>query len=515
MFQRLQSFCETAMSRFFYAAPLCLLAGALGALSMAPLSAWYVLPVSFSVLYMALAFSSSKKAAFFYGWLFGFAYFVFGLSWIGNALLVEGNDYKWAWPLAVSGLPAVLAFFTGVSALISKAVFKLKSVSGFFGFVGVFGIFELLRGVLFTGFPWNLYGYAWAGTPEMLQILFYSDAYFLSFLTIFWTGAFSLLFVLPAKRSLPVILIALLSAALCFGFGSMRLQNASQDVNENIQIKIVQPNINQSEKWQRDKMVNHFAHMIEQSKATAEDIKTTYIVWPETAMSYWLMNDPGVRGTIKAMLYSYPNGASLFTGLLDFKPETQEYTNSLVMLNRDARIVNQYDKSHLVPFGEYIPFQNYIPLAPVAQFQGFKTGGGPETPMTEEGLSYSPLICYEILFPHKAVEKDQIPDFIVNVTNDGWYGMSAGPYQHLTKAVFRAIETGVPVIRSANTGISTVVSPYGGTITPSALFESAVTTYELPAKIESGRFSTGFKLALFLLATGCFIIIGWLSRLPK
>jgi apolipoprotein N-acyltransferase len=510
MLKTIQAFFETAMSRFFYSAPLSLGGGALAALAMAPLNAFYILPLSFLILYAVLLYAPSKKAAFLYAWLFGFGYFVFSLSWIGNALLVEGNDYRWAWPLAVSGLPAVLALFTASAGALTKWLFNLKSVSGFLGFVGCFALFEFLRGILFTGFPWNLFGYAWAGVPQMLQILFWTDTYFLSLLTVFWAGSFGFFLLSSKNKALPVLLTSIITMALCFGYGAYRLSHADMGVRDGVQIKIVQPNITQSEKWRRDKMVDHFAQMIAQSRASEEDNKTTYIVWPETAMSYWLMNDDGIRGSIKAMLYSYPQGANLFTGLLDYK--TKGYTNSLVMLNKDARIVNEYHKSHLVPFGEYIPFQDYIPLAPVAKFQGFETGGGVVTQDTPEGLKYSPLICYEILFPYKAINEEDRPDFIVNVTNDAWYGISAGPYQHLTKAVFRAIETGVPVIRAANTGISAVVTPYGRIEKPSALFKNAVTTYQLPSNASERTFSTTFKTSFFLLILLGFICVGGVSK---
>ena len=160
------------------------------------------------------------------------------------------------------------------------------------------------------------------------------------------------------RESIIVLSVAGISFTSWVGYGALRLQNADTAVHENIQVKIIQPNIAQSEKWQRQRMAGHFAQMLELSKADEDNQNITYIVWPETALSYWIANDPGAMGSIRAMLHSYPQGATLFTGMLRYEPDTKRYFNSLVSIGKDGQTTNIYDKSHLVPFGEYIPFQH-------------------------------------------------------------------------------------------------------------------------------------------------------------
>lgn len=486
---------------------LCFVSGSLCALTMAPYNIWAVFLIGFGVLYWAIDRAPRKRVAFAYGWVWAFGYFVFSLYWIGNALLVEGNPYKWAWPLAVCGLPALLAFFNGFASLIVKWVCDLKRWHGYFGFAAVLSLFEYARGHVFTGFPWNLYGYSWIDLPQIAQIAAFESIYFLSFLTLLWLSAGGFLIVSNHKKQkiiMPVGLIVLFIACLLYG-GSIIPQRT--EFRDDVAIKLVQPNTNQAEKWQRDKMEGHFFNALELSEARSQDGDTnTLILWPETVLSPAFLNDPYYREQIGGMLQRYQGEAVLMTGAL--RREGEDYYNSLLTINAQGSLGNIYNKSHLVPFGEYIPFQKYIPLAPVAQFSGFVQGDGVTSLSLFGDLTYSPLICYEILFPHKAVAKDTHPDFIVNVTNDAWYGDSAGPRQHLVKARFRAIEERVPVLRAANTGISAIIDPYGGNIATTDIFAQDILSYRLPAKplnsIGLGFYSfllfPFIPIALFILA---------------
>lgn len=465
------------------AALLCFAAGSLAALSMPPLNFWPVLFVSLPVLYIAVANAPGSLTGFIRGWLFGFGYFLFSLSWIGNALLVEGNHFKWAWPLAVSGLPALLAFFPALACALSKRLFNLHNLWGLLGFISVLCGFEWLRGHVFTGFPWNLFGYTWAEHLALLQILRISDVYMLTWLTCLWAlvPAAWLLFH-SKKEKLIFVSIAVLSIVGCISFGVWQLQTPVQFKDDTV-IKIVQPNIPQAEKWKKDKMAEHFKTQISLSEHTGQDDVSTLIIWPETALSFRILDQAESMPEIKRMLRSYPGDAVLLSGALLRNVETKTYTNSLIAMQDNGSISNVYDKHHLVPFGEYIPFQKWIPLAPVVRFKGFEFGGGLKTHELSGGLKYSPLICYEIIFPGKSIEQGSTPDLIINVTNDGWYGDSAGPYQHFTMALYRAIETGVPVIRVANTGISGVISPQGQIFGQTRLFEATTNVVNIPEKM--------------------------------
>ena len=494
---------EQLLKRRFLALAFCFTAGSLASLSMAPLNAWPILFVSIPALYFSILYAGSNKGAFIRGWLFGFGYFLFSLSWIGNALLVEGNPYKWAWPIAVSGLPALLAFFPAFTALFSKKFLNLRCLWGWLGFISLYCGFEWLRGHVFTGFPWNLFGYTWADNLTILQTLWLSDAYMLTWLTLLWASMPACLLVFNKHHKIFSVGLAGALLVACLLFGSLQLQH-EQAHHEDVNIRLVQPNIDQAEKWQGDKMAGHFSKHLELSQNTEQTDTPTFIIWPETALSYRILNSAKAVEDIRSMLRSYNQSSTLLTGMLRFDKEDSSYTNSLIAIERNGNISNIYDKHHLVPFGEYMPFQKWIPLAPIVQFKGFTRGEGLKVMETTAGLKYSPLICYEIIFPGRSVPKHGSTDFIVNVTNDAWYGQSAGPYQHLTQALFRAIETGVPVIRSANTGFSAVISPYGRVAGQTELFSTNAQNHALPQK---RNLPEGLKLFKHTFATLFLLVL--------
>lgn len=436
-------------------------------LSMAPWGFWPAMIAGFGGFYFLMTKMKTRRAVFAAGWLFGFGYFSCGLWWIANALLVPGNPFSWVWPLAIAGLPAMLAFFPALAAYVAARFSDLKTIPGFLLFIALMGISEWLRGHVFTGFPWNLYGYAWNGWAAMMQNDAWAGPYMLTLLTVFWAALPGFLFSwgVSAKNRIVLAAAALLVFSLCAGFGYGRLAGAGNESQENVEVLIVQPDIPQEEKWDNAKAVDNLLTLSTLS-ASQKDApgKTTIILWPETAILAGALTHPNALAILKPAFDSYSGPAWLLTGML--RSETngggERYFNSIAAVGRDIAVSAMYDKSHLVPFGEYIPLQKYIPLAPFVRFEGFTSGGGPQT-LTLPGLPpVSPLVCYEIIFPGKAARRGaDRPAFIFNATNDAWYGDSPGPRQHFMQARFRAIEEGLPVVRSANTGISGLIDPYG------------------------------------------------------
>lgn len=487
--------------------------GYAGAYAMPPWGYWFMLFPALSGFYILTGTSASARQALVLGWFFGLGYYIAGLSWVGNAFKVEGNPFSWVLPIAVAGLPMMLSCFSALAGMLARRFYALNKVTGFLGFTGILATGEWLRGHVFTGFPWNLYGHAWAEMLPVVQIVYYTDVYFLTLLTVFWMTLPGFLFLgkdAGRRTKSALVLIAALSFAVCHGLGNARLNANPTEFHEDVSVQIVQPNIAQSDKWQRDKMVSIFYRHVDLSRtvdAGAGD-GTTYVVWPETALSQWFAQDRSSMKAIADALASHQGKAYLLTGLLRKAPESDRYLNSIALINDKGEISNLYDKSHLVPFGEYVPFQKWIPLEPVVRFSGFLPGGGVKSFTTPEGLSYSPLVCYEVIFSGKVVERGTRPDFIVNVTNDGWYGRSAGPHQHFTQAVFRAVEEGVPVVRSANTGVSGLADAYGRVLYRSELFEESAKTFRLPKKIATPAKSPYFEsiilwgLLLSLMAVG-------------
>lgn len=487
--------------------------GVICAASMAPLNLWFALLPGLGLFYIVLSASTSPLRSFAWGWAFGAGYFIAGMSWIGNALLVDGNPYVWAWPLAVVGFQGSLAFFTAFACLAVYYACNLKNIYGFLGFVALLSLSEWLRGHIFTGFPWNLFGYTWADILPIVQIVSFSNAYFLTFLTIFWMAlpGFLFLWQRPRKTKAMLAASAIASFALCYAWGAWRLQTHETQYREDISLRLIQPNIAQSEKWDRRRLVNHYYKHLSLSQPGEEDnspSRTTYIVWPETSLNQWFLEDKSSLNALKNTLATYPGNAYLMTGVLRRIAEPKTYFNSFVTIDRQGQTLQTYDKSHLVPFGEYMPYQKWIPIGPVSRFTGMKPGDGIQSFTTPENLRYSPLICYEIIFPGAVIDRSQQekPDIIINVTNDSWYGISGGPYQHFNHAIFRAVEEGIPVARSANTGFTGLIDPYGRILYRSELFTDVAKSLALPEKANFSRKSILFEnVAILFIFTALFL----------
>lgn len=468
---------------------LALTAGAAASFAFAPYHWWGLLIPAYSGLYLLLNKTTTFRGGFGFGWAFGFGLFIFSLSWIGNALLVEGNPYVWAYPLAVCALPAALAFFPALACGISSRFLKLPTIPGFIGFCSLLGASEWLRGHIFTGFPWNLPAYAFGANPPLLQAVSVIDIYSLSLFIILLSTAPGLCALHPKKAGAWAITIGLgLGLIGFYAHGYQRLSAAPMAMHPDITLKIIQPDTPQQEKWDAAKLPVHFEELVQLSFAKGDETpgKTTLIIWPETALHYQYLTDTNAMAAIQDMLRSYPGPAALIAGTLVKDKETGAFTNSILGIDSSGTTQTRYDKFHLVPFGEYIPFQNLIGTAipTITKFSGFTRGPGPQTqelilPGAAQPFRFSPLVCYEILFPGAVIDSQTAkPQAIINATNDGWYGFSAGPHQHLLKAVFRAVEEGVPVVRAANNGISAVIDPYGRVLMQSELFVEG--TYNAP-----------------------------------
>lgn len=491
---------------FFFHLLLSLVSGVFLAFAQAPTYFWFLIFPCFGLFYLLHSFAVNKKRVFFLTFCFAIGYFVTGLNWIGNALLVEGNEYRWVWPIAVIALPTLLSSFTALFSTIGFILFRKGSLIHLIGLSLLLTASEFSRGYAFTGFPWNLYGYAWGNVLPIIQSLSIIGPYGLTFLTVLAGCSAGYLVLANAERKKILGSALIVTFAVLFVFGSIRLKNDVQ-TNQDVLIHIVQPNIVQADKWKPEKLAENFEKHIELSFMTRVALRNI-IVWPETAISPSFYSSPAVQQRMTTILN---RNTVLLTGALavtqEEGSEERSYHNSLALFDGLSAPLRLYSKSHLVPFGEYIPFQKYIPLKPVVSFVGFERGKGSTSIDIGEGFPlFSPLICYEIIFPHQAVDRDQPrPDFILTVTNDGWYGDSAGPYQHFEQARFRAIEQAIPVIRSANTGISGLIDPYGRVIEKAELLQEASISVFLPEKSAEatfyGRYSDKplFILALLLL----------------
>jgi len=468
------------------------LLGAMGALGFAPVFLLPALLLSLSGIWFLLERNIEDKSSvfkiFWLGWFFGLGHFTAGLYWITYALTVDLASFWWAMPLALFGIPAILAAFTGTSFLLTS-FWPYKGISRAFAFAAIWVGVEWLRGHLFTGFPWNLLGYAWAFSAEMRQFASLGGVYGLSFLTLLM--AVSLVYI-AGKRSFErnISLSIYLVTTLFWLWGKEHLSTPQVTATPPLAIRLVQPSTPQTLKWDPAQKEANLQKLLEMT-AQPSLIPLKAIIWPESAVSFFLEQDLNHRLLIADAL---PQGSLLFTGGLrrtDDGVKLLNLWNSLLVLNDKGDMVAHYDKSHLVPFGEYLPFRSFLDRVfgkgsikkITAGTLDFTAGSGPTTlPLPQELPPFSGLVCYEVIFPRAVINPTQPrPGWIINVTNDAWYGNASGPYQHLEAARFRAIEEGIPLVRVANSGVSAVFDAYGRTVGSLRLNEKGVLDVFLPS----------------------------------
>jgi apolipoprotein N-acyltransferase len=425
------------------------------------------------------------------GWWLGFGYFLAGLWWMGAAMLVEADQFAWALPLAVIGLPAVLALFTAIGFAFARLLWSPGSLR-IFALAAGLGAAEWLRGHVLTGFPWNNFGMALAQAGPLAQAASLTGLYGLDLAAIvIFAAPATLVDRKPGERFLSNAAIwsaALLLACLAM-FGALRLaMNPTQEAAD-VKLRLMQPNLPQDAKFNPNNGPEILRRYLALSDRATGPERTgvadvTHLIWPESAFPYVLTQEPQALAAIARALH----GKILITGAArvegDVGGRRGKIFNAIQVLQGD-RVVAFYDKMHLVPFGEYLPFENLLRPLGVSQLVPgtWDRGEGPRA-LTAPGLPrIAPLVCYEAVFPGEATAEadEQLrPQLLLNVTNDGWFGQTTGPYQHFAQARLRAIEEGLPLIRVANTGISAIVDPYGRIIESLPLGVEGVIDGRLP-----------------------------------
>lgn len=495
-------------------------AGALSVLALPPFNFFAVLFVSFPVLVWLLDGASGSaergllgrmRPAFATGWWFGFGYFVAGLWWLGNALLVDANGFAWALPLAVLGLPAVLAVFYGVATscawlLWSDGIGRIAALGAAFGLV------EWARGFILTGFPWNTIGYAAMPAPLMMQSAELVGIYGMSALTVFVFSAPALVGTRRGAVAGMLAALVLFSGHIGYGWFALHRLDAGEQPPTRAIIRIVQPAIDQSAKWDTDERERIFARLLQFSAVPPREgePRPTHIVWPETALPFLLTENPGALSRIADML---PVGQTLVTGAVRFEDGVggapPRYYNTIYAIDDEGQIIGSADKAHLVPFGEYLPLEAWMRrfgFTPVAEtFGGFSPADRRGLLALPGGLAAVPLICYEAIFPDMAHLPEGRASLLLNLTNDAWYGITPGPYQHLRQAQLRAVETRLPLVRGANNGISAVVDAGGRILGSLPLGEAGVFDIVLPPQSDQflhmriRQFNFGLIIAIMVV----------------
>lgn len=437
--------------------------GAVSTLALPPAFAWPVLYATIPALIWLVGAAGTWRGRAWVGWCFGFGYFTAGLYWISNAPLVASDDFWWMVPFAAVGLPMFLALFHALAMALGG--WPRDPLARALGLVGALAGVEWLRGWVLTGFPWNLIGYAWAGSDWMMQSAAWIGVHGMGVLLLLSAALPAA--ALTARRPLPLLVGAAAIPVLIAAAGAWRLaqappldgtRDAAPVAAETIGLRLVQPGIPQREKWGRAFQRRNFdLHLALSAEGRPDWV--AHVIWPETAAAFFLADAPGALAEIAAVV---PPGGYLITGAPRRDGDPPRLFNSLLVVDGGGHVAARYDKAHLVPFGEYVPLADWLPIRQVAQgASGYAPGPGLVT-LTLPGLpAVGPLICYEAIFPGKVVDSAAPPKWLLNLTNDAWYGHTAGPHQHWTQTRLRAVEEGMPMVRVASTGITAVADPWG------------------------------------------------------
>lgn len=501
-------------------AALAALAGALAVLALPPFNFFAVLFVSLPVLVWLLDGASGAadsgvlgrlRPAFATGWWFGFGYFTAGLWWLANALLVDAESFAWALPIAIFGLPALLALYYGAATALARLMWS-DGLGRIAALAAAFGLAEWIRGFAFTGFPWNAIGYAAMPTPLLMQSSEVVGIYGMSALAVFVFSVPALIGTGRGAVSGQLAALALFLAHAGYGWFALSQPEGVPPQAGGAVVRIVQPAVDQSAKWDMAERERIFQQLLDLSAMPPRPrtARPTHIIWPETALPFLLTENPGALSRMADMLQV---GQTLVTGAV--RPEegtggaTQRYYNTIYAIDDEGQIVGSADKAHLVPFGEYLPFEELLRqfgLSPVAEtFGGFSAAERRSLLALPGGLNAVPLICYEAIFPGLAEVDEGRGDLLLNVTNDAWYGNTPGPYQHLRQAQVRAVETRLPLVRAANSGISVVTDAAGRVVGSLALGEAGAFDVELPYAAAPGwndanrQFNFGLIIAIMVM----------------
>ncbi len=491
--------------------------GMLGALAFPPIN-FIVAPfIAFPAwLYMLESNQDqSWKRHFSLGFWFALGYFTVGLYWITFALGVDLSIFWWLIPFSLFGIPTGLGVYVGIMSVLLKLT-NSRGISRCFFFAALWTTGELAWGTGPMALPWNPLGSIWTGFEPMLQTLSIYGIYGLTLVT-------ALLVSLPTllrKNQFKPGRIAYITSMLCLfilasGWGIIRPTSTPVHYKENPPVvRLVQPYIPQDLNWQPARAQEQFRDLIQLSSEPGE-LKPNIIIWPESALPLLLGEDQVAREVVARML---PENGYLLSGSLRRErvpDEKMKIYNSLIMVGSDASVVATYDKHHLVQFGEYLPLRSIIPSSITKITSGdndFSRGPGPATVSLDSIPSFSPLICFEGIFSGEVVAPGPRPEWLLNITNDTWYGNSSGPYQHLQLSRMRSIEEGLPMVRAVNSGISAVFDSFGQEIARKGLLVRGVLDVHLPPALLEPTIFAQYGHLIFMLMMVAVVGFALLTR---
>ncbi len=453
---------------------LMLVLGAFAGTSVPPLFVLPALFVTFPFWVWALDGAERRRGlgrlfgpAFGIGFAFGWGYFIVAFHWLGAAFFVEGGWFLALMPVAILALAALIALFWGLASALahlcwSHGGWRIVTLAVFLSAA------EYARGTFFSGFPFDLLGYALTANIEMMQLSAIVGVYGLTLLTALLAMTPALIWPADGRgivaRLVPFFL-AVAAIAGQIGYGNYRLNTVEVTPRDDLSVRLVQPIITEHSNWAAANPPEIVSRLIE---VTGDPAGKDVVVWPESVFPFFLSTYPEALSRIARML---PPETTLLTGaprepeFLSENPGGNPGYNSILAINSDGEIVATYDKAHLVPFGEYLPFASFWRLFGITQFvpgtAGWAPGDGRRL-VSPPGLpSFIALICYEAIFSGDLGADHTQAGFILNVSNDEWFDGSIGPAQHAHHALLRAVETGLPLLRSTNSGVTFAADPLG------------------------------------------------------
>ena len=493
--------------------------GAASSLSLPPYNYLIINFFTFSVFFVFLfkksKISQSKKHFFFYGWLFGFGYFLSSLYWISISLTFDQN-FKFLIPITIILIPSFLGIFYGLITLCFIISKPKKIVISFFSFSLFFGVFEFIRGSILTGFPWNLIAYSFVNHLEILSITSLIGTYGFNLFCISLFASPSIFILRETKKDIGVCIIFLILPFIFYQYGSSYKEtfNSSDITNYDYKVRVIGSNISLDRFYSKIDPVSVINELIDISEPRKDD--KTIFIWPEGILPNVSQEELIEFKWLFEETFSKNHLLSIGINSQKMKKEKINYFNSFSIYDHNLEILNFYNKVNLVPFGEFLPFENILKIFGLRvitnNYQSFSKGNDRKIIEIKKGdfsLKILPLICYEIIYSGKIFKNPRF-DLIVNISEDGWFGKSIGPKQHFAHSIFRAVESGKYLLRSANNGIAAIVNPLGIVEQKVNFGKSGYVDFKKSKKISTTLFSKyGNKIFITLILLYIFMIFSF------
>jgi len=505
--------------RIYIESIILILLGSFSSFSLPPFNYILINFLTFSFFYIFLikifVASKNKKLFFLYGWLFGFGYFTINLYWISISLTFD-ESFKFLIPITVVLVPAFLAIFYGLASFLFLILKPKKNLSSFFLFSLIFGTIEYIRGTILTGFPWNLIAYSFSNHIEILNITSIIGTYSFNLFCISLFTSTSFLILRDSKKEIIVCILFFILTLSFYFFGSQRLEkfNNIEADNLNYKIRVISSNVSIDRFYKDTDPISVINDLIKIS--SPQNNEKTIFIWPEGIL-------PDIsKNQLREYKFLFENEFNenhiLAIGINEIKKEgkIKKYFNSFTIYDHNLEILNSYNKVKLVPFGEFLPFEKILGLIGLKtitnNYQSYSRGEERniiEVNKKNFSVRLLPLICYEIIYTGNIFDNRNF-DFIINISEDGWFGQSIGPHQHFVHSIYRAIESGKYVLRSANNGIAAIVNPSGVVEKKVGLNQSGFIDLFETKKIKPTIFSKyGNKIFIIIILMYIFLIFSF------